>query len=111
MLRGRDDRQADPKEKEVIIHQAHVFNVGFIERLGRGINPCSTTMTKEKPMAKIQVAGGTIKDLSVETVGQAKALVGAQGYVATVNGEPASDDQDLGEYDFIALAKPVKAGC
>lgn len=61
-------------------------------------------------MAKVQVAGGSIKDLLVDNVGQAKTQADAVGYVATVNGEPADDDQELGEYDFVALAKPVKAG-
>jgi hypothetical protein len=71
----------------------------------------SMTMTKEKTMAKVQVAGGSIKDIAADTVAEAKQLAAAEGYVATVNGEPASDSQELGEFDFVALAKPVKAGC
>ncbi len=67
-------------------------------------------ITKENQVAKVQVAGGTIKDLAAETVGEAKQLAEATGYVATVNGEPAEDSEPLGEYDFVALAKPVKAG-
>ena len=62
-------------------------------------------------MAKVQVAGGSIVDLDADTVADAKRLANAEGFVATVNGDPANDSQELGEYDFVALAKPVKAGC
>ena len=50
-------------------------------------------------------------DLDADTVADAKRLANAEGFVATVNGDPANDSQELGEYDFVALAKPVKAGC
>lgn len=63
-------------------------------------------------MAKVnvQVAGGSIQQKEAATVGDIKAIMGAQGYVATVNGEPADDNYELEEYEFVALAKPVKAG-
>ena len=60
---------------------------------------------------RVKVAGGTEKVLDgVETVNDAKAAISALGYTATVNGEPAEDDQELSDYEFVALAKPVKAG-
>ena len=63
-------------------------------------------------MAKVQVqvAGGTIKQIEADTVGEAASQVGAEGYTATVNGEPADFDQELNDFEFVAFAKQVKAG-
>ena len=66
-------------------------------------------------MAKVQVqvAGGEIKEINEEeitTVGDIKEELGKEDYVATVNGEPVDDDHELSDYEFVTLAKPVKAG-
>lgn len=63
-------------------------------------------------MAKVQVqvAGGSIRQVEADTVAEAKAAVSAEGYTATVNGDPADDNYELSDYEFVALAKQVKAG-
>lgn len=63
-------------------------------------------------MSKVQVkvAGGAIQEKEANTIGDLKRLVSAEGYVATVNGEPEGDDYELQEFEFVSLAKPVKAG-
>lgn len=58
-----------------------------------------------------QVAGGDVQaNQSASTVGELAKKVGAEGYVATVNGEPADNNQELNDYEFVSFAKPVKAG-
>lgn len=58
-----------------------------------------------------QVAGGNVQtNKSAATVAELAKQVGAEGYIATVNGEPADLDQELNDYEFVAFAKPVKAG-
>ena len=63
-------------------------------------------------MAKVQVqvAGGSIQQKEVGTVGELAAQVGANGYQATVNGEPVNDNYSLSDFEFVSFAKPVKAG-
>jgi hypothetical protein len=63
-------------------------------------------------MAKVQVkvSGGEIQEKEARTIGELKSLVGAEGYVASVNGEPEADTYSLSDYEFVSLAKPVKAG-
>ena len=63
-------------------------------------------------MAKVQVkvSGGDIREVEASTVGALKDKVSATGYVATVNGEPEGDDYQLNDFEFVSLAKPVKAG-
>lgn len=63
-------------------------------------------------MAKVQaqVAGGSIKQIAASTVRDAKAKMNCAGYTATVNGDPADDSYELSDFEFVALAKPVKAG-
>ncbi len=63
-------------------------------------------------MAKVQVqvAGGSIQQKETETIAGLKDLMGLSGYQATVNGEPVADDHVLTDYEFVSLAKPVKAG-
>lgn len=59
-----------------------------------------------------QVLGGQPKTFDdVETVGDLrKELKLERGYTATVNGEPADDDQDLNDYEFVSFAPAVKGG-
>jgi hypothetical protein len=61
-------------------------------------------------MAKVnvQVTGGSIKQVECDTVGQVKEMLDAASYTATVNGEPASNDTELNDYEFVALAPAVK---
>ncbi len=62
---------------------------------------------------RVQVAGGSVQIKEAATVECLAQLVGAEGYQATVDGEPASMDQELdGEEGetFVSFAKPVKAG-
>lgn len=63
-------------------------------------------------MAKVQVqvAGGEIQQIEADTVDDAKKQVGAANYTAAVNGEPADNDYELSDYEFVSFAKPVKAG-
>ncbi len=64
-------------------------------------------------MAKVQVqvAGGAIQQKDeVTTIGELAGIVGASGYVATVNGEPQESDYELNDFEFVSFAKPVKAG-
>ena len=69
---------------------------------------------KEDSMASkvtIQKAGGaSVTKDGLNTVADAKAAVGAEDYTATVNGRPAEDGQMLSDFDYVGLAKPVKAG-
>lgn len=61
-------------------------------------------------MAKIhaQVAGGSIKEIEADTVGEVKSMMDAEKYTATVNGDPVSDDHELSDFEFVALAPSVK---
>lgn len=59
-----------------------------------------------------RVLGGGPQILEdVETVGDArKKLKLEKGYAATVNGEPAEDDQELEDYEQVCFAPAVKGG-
>lgn len=61
-------------------------------------------------MAKIiaQTVGGAPKELTVGTVGDAKAQLGVPTYKATVNGDPADDKMVLEDFDVVNLAPAVK---
>lgn len=59
---------------------------------------------------QVKVAGGAIQEKEAETVGELASLVNATGYQATVNGEPVDADHELTDFEFVAFAKPVKAG-
>ena len=61
----------------------------------------------------VQVLGSTARTVSIDevsTVAEAKELMGVPNYTATVNGEPADDDDVLEEYSFISLSPAVKGG-
>lgn len=57
-----------------------------------------------------QIAGGNRKQGEARTVGELKAKLNVMGHTAVVNGENQSDDFELSDNDFVALAQPVKAG-
>lgn len=58
-----------------------------------------------------QVIGGTpITHDDVATVADAARKMGADGYQAQVNGEPAQLGQRLNDYDFVSFAPAVKGG-
>ncbi len=58
-----------------------------------------------------QVSGGSKKVLDdVENVGDVKEELDADGYTALLNGEPASDETQLRDADFVVLAKAAKGG-
>ena len=64
-------------------------------------------------MAKVtaQVLGGDPKVIDdVGTVGGVKARLQVQGHVATVNGEPADDNYELSDFEFVSLSPAVKGG-
>jgi hypothetical protein len=64
-------------------------------------------------MAKVtaQVLGGEVKVLEdVDTVGEVKDLMGVSSHTATVNGEPAEDDDALMDFEFVSLSPSVKGG-
>lgn len=75
----------------------------------------STIKQENKKMAKnirAQVLGGQVKDLNdvdtIQDVLDALELDGA--YAATINGEPAENDTELNDYEFVTFAAAVKGG-
>jgi predicted double-glycine peptidase len=59
----------------------------------------------------VQAIGGEAKLLEdAETVADAKRAVDLPTYTATVNGNPAQDDEELDDFAFVSLAPPVKGG-
>ena len=61
----------------------------------------------------LQVLGGGSLVCScdeVQTVGAAKAKMAVPNYVASVNGEPADDEDELQEFSFVSLSAAVKGG-
>lgn len=63
-------------------------------------------------MAKVQVqvAGGEIKQVEASDLQSLKDSLGASDHVANVNGEPQTNGYTLRDFDFVSLAKAVKAG-
>lgn len=58
-----------------------------------------------------QVLGGEKKVLdNVNTVGDVKEELGAEAYTASVNGDPAKNDYQLDDGDFVSLSQAVKGG-
>lgn len=56
-----------------------------------------------------QAVGGQPKTFdNIQTVGELKEEMGLPTYQASVNGEPADDDQELNDYEFVSLAPKVK---
>jgi len=63
-------------------------------------------------MAKVhaQVLGGEIVELDCDTVEEVKLELGVEGHTASVNGEPADDDFELEDFEFVSLSPAVKGG-
>lgn len=63
-------------------------------------------------MAKVvaQVLGGDLKEFDAATVGELKRLMNVSGYAASINGEPASDDARLRDWQVVTLSPSVKGG-
>lgn len=58
-----------------------------------------------------QVIGGSPRTFDdVQTVGDVAKLMGAEGYTATVNGEPAQLTDTLEDYSYVNFAPAVKGG-
>ena len=58
----------------------------------------------------VKVTGQNPKDCSAETVGELKRTLGLTTYSASVNGEPASDEDYLENDWLVTLAPSVKGG-
>lgn len=63
-------------------------------------------------MAKVQVqvTGGSIQQKEADTVGGLKSQLNLTNYSAQVNGEPANDDQELSDFEFVTFTQAVKGG-
>jgi sulfur carrier protein ThiS len=59
-----------------------------------------------------QVLGGQVKVLDqVETVQDVLDILELSGsYTASINGEPASNDAELNDYEFVSFSPAVKGG-
>ena len=58
-----------------------------------------------------KVMGGSLQEKDAETVGDLKESMNLEGnYSAQVNGEPADDDTQLRDRDFVTFTKSVKGG-
>jgi sulfur carrier protein ThiS len=58
-----------------------------------------------------QKLGGEKRVLdNVNTVRDVQTQMSADGYTASVNGDPAKSDTRLNDGDFVSLAQPVKGG-
>lgn len=59
----------------------------------------------------VQVLGGSKQVLDgATTVSDVKRQLGVDKYSASINGEPASDHQQLEDGDFVSLSQAVKGG-
>lgn len=63
-------------------------------------------------MAKVIVKqiGGTPSEKEASTVGELKSQLGLTNHTATVNGQPATDEQELNDYEVVHFAQAVKGG-
>jgi len=67
-------------------------------------------MATKGAKVQVKVAGGSIQTKTASTVGELAVMVGAEGYQATVDGEPVEYGHKLKAQNFVSFAKPVKAG-
>lgn len=58
----------------------------------------------------VKVLGGDTKVIEAQTVREAKQKLGVPSHTASVNGQPARDEDELAEYSFVTLAPAVKGG-
>lgn len=63
-------------------------------------------------MAKVfvKVVGGQRTTAEASTIEELKEELELENYTATINGEEASDDDELSNDDIVAFAKAVKGG-
>lgn len=52
--------------------------------------------------------GGKLQIVEANTVAEVKQKLGLPSYTASINGEPAADDQKLQDNEFVSLAPAVK---
>lgn len=58
-----------------------------------------------------QIQGGEKKVLDgVSTIADVRAKMNATGYAASVNGDPAADQDELNDQDFVSFAVATKGG-
>jgi len=58
----------------------------------------------------VSAVGGSPQRVTADTVGEAKRALACANYTATLNGEPADDDLELQDEDYVALSPSVKGG-
>jgi len=58
----------------------------------------------------VKITGGSVKEMEADTVGELKTKLNLGNYTATINGEPAENDQDLEDYNFVVFSAAVKGG-
>lgn len=56
----------------------------------------------------VQAVGGRLQIKEAATVGELKAQLGLSSYSATINNEPAENNEALSDNDFVSLAPQVK---
>lgn len=60
-----------------------------------------------KVIAKLQ--GGQPTEIEASTLGEAKQLMSASNYQASINGEPVNDNAyELSDYEVITLTEQIK---
>lgn len=62
---------------------------------------------------RAQVLGGTemvFADGEVNTVRDVKRQLGVPAHAASINGDTATDDEEIPDYAFVSLSPAVKAG-
>jgi len=57
-----------------------------------------------------QVLGGEIKTVEVDTVGDVRKLLEVPNHTASVDGEPAEDDEELADFSFVSFSPAIKGG-
>lgn len=60
-----------------------------------------------------QVMGGQAQTFDgVDTIGDLKEKLGlgSANYAASINGDPADNDDELEDFNFVSFAPPVKGG-
>lgn len=62
-----------------------------------------------KVIVKIQ-GSNEPKELEASTISALKSTLGLENYTATVNGEPASNDTELSDYNVVHFSEAVKGG-
>jgi hypothetical protein len=58
----------------------------------------------------VSAVGGSPQRVDADTVGEAKRALACATYTATVNGDPADDDYELSDEEYVALSPSVKGG-